>query len=50
MLAFERSLPDQLEEHIMVLLIGFQANPILEWHGYENSWDEVNIKRLQSVS
>ena len=47
MLAFERSLPDVLREHIMVPI---GASNTWKWHGYENSWDEVNGKRLQSVS
>ena len=47
MLAFERSLPDILREHIMVPI---GASNTWKWHGYENSWDEVNGKRLQSVS
>jgi CubicO group peptidase (beta-lactamase class C family) len=47
MLAFERSLPDVLREHIMVPI---GASNTWEWHGYKNSWDEVNGTRLQSVS
>ena len=47
MLAFGRSLADVLREHIMVPI---GSSNTWEWHGYENSWDEVKGDRLQSVS
>ncbi len=43
---FDRELPDVFAEYIMRPLGGSDT---WHWHGYENSWVEVNGKRLQSV-
>ena len=47
MRAFGRSLPDVLRERIMDPI---GATQTWEWHGYENSWVEVNGTKIQSVS
>ena len=47
MKAFGRSLPDVLRERIMDPI---GATQTWEWHGYENSWVEVNGTKIQSVS
>jgi CubicO group peptidase (beta-lactamase class C family) len=47
MRVWRRALPDLLKEKIMDPI---GASPSWEWHGYENSWVEIDGKRLQSVS
>jgi len=44
---WERPLPDVLRERIMDP-IGSRSDWV--WHGYENSWVEINGERMQSVS
>ena len=43
----ERPLPDLLRERIMDPI---GASNDWEWHGYENSWVEINNQNIQSVS
>ena len=45
--AFGRPLPEVLKERIMDPI---GASETWEWHGYDNSWLNINGKRLQSVS
>ena len=45
--AFGRPLPEVLKDRIMDPI---GASETWEWHGYDNSWLEINGKRLQSVS
>ena len=45
--AFGRPLPEVLKDRIMDPI---GASETWEWHGYNNSWLEINGKRLQSVS
>jgi len=47
MYAFGCSLPEVLKERIMDPI---GASDTWEWHGYENSWLEVNGQKIQSVS
>ena len=47
MLAFGRPLPEVLKERIMDPI---GASKTWEWHGYDNSWLDINGKRVQSVS
>ncbi len=47
MRVWRRALPDLLIEKIMNPI---GASPSWEWHGYENSWVEIDGKRMQSVS
>jgi CubicO group peptidase (beta-lactamase class C family) len=47
MRVWRRALPDLLKEKIMNPI---GASPSWEWHGYENSWVEIDGKRMQSVS
>jgi CubicO group peptidase (beta-lactamase class C family) len=47
MRVWRRALPDLLKEKIMNPI---GASPRWEWHGYENSWVEIDGKRMQSVS
>ncbi len=42
-----RPLPDLLRERIMEPI---GATPDWEWHGYDNSWVEIDGKQMQSVS
>ncbi len=44
---FKRPLPEVLKERIMDPI---GASDSWEWHGYENSWVEINGQRMQSVS
>lgn len=44
---WRRPLPDVLDEYIMEPI---GASGTWEWHGYENSWVEMDGKRMQSVS
>jgi len=44
---FQRSLPEVLENQLMSRI---DASNTWEWHGYENSWVEVNGQSIQSVS
>ena len=45
--AFGRPLPEVLKDRIMDPI---GASETWEWHGYDNSWLEINGKRMQSVS
>ena len=45
--AFGRPLPEVLKERIMDPI---GASETWEWHGYDNSWLDINGERLQSVS
>ena len=47
MQAFGRPLPEILKERIMDPI---GASETWEWHGYDNSWLDINGERLQSVS
>jgi len=47
MRVWRRALPELLKEKIMDPI---GASPRWEWHGYENSWVEIDGKRMQSVS
>ncbi len=47
MIAFGQPLPDVLRESIMDPI---GATQTWEWHGYENSWVELNGTKIQSVS
>jgi CubicO group peptidase (beta-lactamase class C family) len=47
MRVFKRPLPEVLKERIMDPI---GASDTWEWHGYENSWVDVNGRKLQSVS
>jgi CubicO group peptidase (beta-lactamase class C family) len=47
MYAFGCSLPEVLKQRIMDPI---GASDTWEWHGYENSWLEVNGQKIQSVS
>ena len=47
MRTFRRPLPDVLKDRIMDP-IGASAE--WEWHGYSNSWEEIDGRRIQSVS
>ncbi len=47
MRVFERPLPDVLKERIMDPI---GASDTWEWHGYENSWVEINGRKMQAVS
>jgi CubicO group peptidase (beta-lactamase class C family) len=47
MRAFGRPLPEVLKERIMDPI---DASSTWEWHGYENSWVELNGRKIQSVS
>ena len=47
MRVFERPLPDVLKERIMDPI---GASDTWEWHGYDNSWIELNGQKMQSVS
>ena len=47
MYAFGRPLPEVLKERIMDPI---GASETWEWHGYDNSWLNINGKKLQSVS
>ncbi len=47
MLVLEEPLPDVLKREIMDPI---GASDGWRWHGYENSWVELNGKRMQSVS
>ncbi len=40
-------LPDYLREHIMEPI---GASPTWRWHGYDNSWVEIDGQRIQSMS
>ena len=44
---FRRPLPDVLREEIMEPI---GASSTWQWHGYENSWVDINGQRVQSVS
>lgn len=44
---FRRPLPEVLKERIMDPI---GASDDWEWHGYENSWVEIDGRRMQSVS
>ncbi|MEM1315381.1 MAG: serine hydrolase [Pseudomonadota bacterium] len=44
---FRRPLPEVLRERIMGPI---GASATWEWHGYENSWIEIDGRRMQSVS
>lgn len=44
---FGRALPEVLRERIMDPI---GASDAWQWHGYSNSWVEINGKRMQSVS
>lgn len=46
MRVFERRLPDVLKERIMDPI---GASDTWEWHGYENSWVEINGRKMQAV-
>ena len=45
--AFGQPLPEVLKDRIMDPI---GASETWEWHGYDNSWLEINGKRMQSVS
>ena len=47
MRVFRRPLPEVLREHIMDPI---GASDTWEWHGYSNSWEEIDGRRIQSVS
>lgn len=47
MMVFRRPLPEVLRERIMDPI---GASGDWEWHGYDNSWVEVDGRRMQSVS
>ena len=47
MRAFGRPLPEVLKERVMDPI---GASNTWEWHGYENSWVELNGRKIQSVS
>jgi CubicO group peptidase (beta-lactamase class C family) len=47
MRAFGRSLPEVLKERIMDPI---GATDTWKWHGYDNSWLNIDGKKLQSVS
>jgi CubicO group peptidase (beta-lactamase class C family) len=44
---WRRSLPDVLREELMDPI---GASSTWQWHGYENSWVDIDGKRMQSVS
>lgn len=44
---WERPLPEVLEKYVMGPI---GASATWQWHGYENSWVEINGERMQSVS
>ncbi len=46
MRVLERPLPDVLKERIMDPI---GASDTWEWHGYENSWVEINGRKMQAV-
>lgn len=47
MRVFRRPLPEVLKERIMDPI---GASDTWEWHGYDNSWVEIDGRRMQSVS